>query len=254
VRNPIGHDARSWQTMSRTLAAAVAVAAFGLVLAGLAGAEGPKLIGSVGPGFVISLTDAQGNRVTQLNAGPYEFEIDDRAEEHNFHLLGPGVDRSTPVETTAKVTWQVTLQDGTYTFVCDPHSLQMRGMFQVGAQPPPPPPPPPQPPPPPPPTVTPKPSAAVGAKLALTVGPGFTISLKTLAGKKVTALARGAYTVVVRDRSSAHNARLLGAGAAKFTTVAFKGSRTWKVTLRRGTLVFQCDPHRSSMRGAVRIL
>jgi plastocyanin len=240
--------------MSRTFAAAVTiVATVGLAVTGLAGAEGPKLIGSVGPGFVISLTDAQGNRVTQLNAGPYEFDIDDLADEHNFHLTGPGVNQSTPVETTAKVTWQVTLQDGTYTFVCDPHALQMRGTFQVGAQPPPPPPPPPSPPPPPP-TVTPKPSAPVGARLALTVGPGFTISLKTLAGKKVTALARGAYTVVVRDRSTAHNARLLGAGAGRFTTVRFKGSRTWRVTLRRGTLVFQCDPHRSSMRGTVRIL
>ena len=37
--------------------------------------------------------------------------------------------------------------------------------------------------------------------------PGFTISLKTLAGRKVTRLRPGAYTLTVRDRSKNHNAR-----------------------------------------------
>jgi plastocyanin len=242
--------------MARTAAAALAAAALALAVAGLAGAEGPKLSGSVGPGFVISLTDAQGAAVTQLSAGPHEFEIDDRANEHNFHLRGPGIDLFTEVAFIGKTTWQVTLQDGMYTFVCDPHADSMRGSFRVGAQPPSPPPPPPPPPPTPPPApvATPKPSAPVGARLALTVGPGFSISLKTLAGKRVTTLGRGAYTIVVRDRSRSHNARLLGAGATRFTTVPFTGSRTWRVTLRRGTLLFLCNPHRSSMRGTVRIV
>jgi plastocyanin len=235
--------------MGRTVAAILAAGVLALAVVGMAGAEGPKLSGSVGPGFVISLTDAQGNPVAQLNAGPHEFEIDDRAEEHNFHLTGPGVDQSTAVPFVGKATWQVTLQDGMYTFFCDPHALSMRGSFRVGTQATPPPPPPP-----PPPVATPTPTAPVGAKLALTVGPGFSISLKTLAGKRVTTLGQGAYTVVVRDRSNRHNARLLGAGAARLTTVPFTGSRIWKVTLRRGTLVFRCDPHKSSMRGTVRIL
>jgi len=237
--------------MRRTAAATIAASGLALAVVGLAGAEGPKLLGSVGPGFVISLDDAQGNRVTQLNAGPYELEIDDRSEEHNFHLTGPGVDRSTAVEFIGKTTFQVTLQDGTYTFACDPHALSMRGTFRVGAQPPPPPPPPPAPPPP---AAAPKVSAPVGAKLALTVGPGFAISLKTLAGRRVTTLRPGAYTVTVRDRSNLHNARLLGAGAKRFTTVPFTGSRTWTLTLKKGTLVFRCDPHKLSMRGTVRIV
>ena len=123
----------------------------------------------------------------------------------------------------------------------------MVGTFDVGAG---------APPPattPPPPTTTPAPSAKVGARLALTVGPSAIISLKTLAGKKVTLLRPGAYTVVVRDRSNAHNARLRGAGVSRATGVGFVGTKTWHVMLRKGTLVVQCDPHRTTMRATVKI-
>ena len=67
-------------------------------------------------------------------------------------------------------------------------------------------------------------------------------------------LRPGSYTVVARDRSSAHNARLRGAGAAKATGVGFVGTRTWRVTLRNGQLVLQCDPHKTSMRATVRVV
>jgi plastocyanin len=236
--------------MSRTLKLAAAGAVLALGVAGIAVAQGTKLSGSVGPGFVISLRDAQGNNVRQLAPGPYEIEVDDLGVEHNFHLMGPGVDQRTDVEGTGKTTWQVTLQNGTYTFFCDPHALQMRGSFQVGDQPAPPPPPPPPPSPPP---SGPAPSAPVGSRLALSVGPGFTISLRTLGGKAVTRLRPGSYRFVVRDRSNFHNAHILGAGANRSTTVPFTGSRTWRVTLRRGMLVIQCDPHKRSMRRTVRI-
>ena len=55
--------------------------------------------------------------------------MDDRSEEHNFHLSGPGVDVSTDIAAVGKQTFKVTLANGRYTFVCDPHSLQMRGAF-----------------------------------------------------------------------------------------------------------------------------
>ncbi len=67
-------------------------------------------------------------------------------------------------------------------------------------------------------------------------------------------LRPGSYTVVARDRSAAHNARLRGAGAAKATGVGFVGTKTWRVTLRNGTLVIQCDPHKASMRATVRVV
>ena len=218
-----------------------------LVLAGVAGAQETKLFGTVGPGFTIGLRDAQGQPVTRLDPGEFEIQVEDRSAEHNFHLRGPGVDVSTAVETTGEQTFKVTLVDGRYTFVCDPHAVTMRGAFDVGASTTPPPPPTPAPKP----TAT--PSAKVGARLTLAVGPGATISLKTAAGKRVTLLRPGAYTVVAHDRSKIHNARLRGAGAAKATGIGFVGTRTWRVVLRNGTLVVQCDPHKANMRATVKV-
>lgn len=217
------------------LATLAALAATGLAVA--AAAE-TKLVGSVGPGFSITLRDAQGNAVTRLEPGEVEIEVDDRSEEHNFHLLGPGgVDVATSVPAVGKESLKVTLVNGRYTFQCDPHAASMRGTFDVGTVEETPPPPPP----------TPRPSAAVGSRLSLTVGPGATISLRTLAGRRVTRLRPGAYTVVVRDRSKLHNARVRGATTPRATGVGFVGTRTWRVVLRRGTLVIQCDPHRTAM-------
>lgn len=221
----------------------------GLSLTGVAVAEGPVLSGSVGPGFNISLRDAAGNPVTTATAGPVTIDVDDKSEEHNFHLVGPGVDVSTSVEEIGLKSLSATLADGTYTFLCDPHPTRMRGRFTVGAGG----------------TggggtggtggtggsTTKPPTAPVGSTLLLTSGPGFTISLKTRAGKKVTRLRPGRYTILVRDRSSAHNAHLLGAGVNRKTAVPGTATQTWKVVLKKGTLVFQCDPHKTSMRGTV---
>src|SRR4051794_24483835 len=77
-------------------------------------------------------------------------------------------------------------------------------------------------------------------------GPGFTITLDHL-GKKVTTLKPGAYKLTVRDRSTMHNFHLLGPGMNdKVTTVAFVGTKTITVTLKKGTYTYQCDPHASS--------
>jgi plastocyanin len=229
--------------MHRTVTAASAVLALALGLSGAATgsrAAETKLFGVVGPEASISLKDEQGTRVTHLDPGDYEIQVKDLSEEHNFHLDGPGVDQRTEVATVGEVTWHVTLKDGSYKYYCDPHFTFMRGTFTVGT------------PPSPTPAIT--PSAPVGAKLLLTVGPKPSITLKTTAGKTVKVLKAGAYILVVRDRAKVHNAHLLGAGVNRATAVAFMGTRTWKLTLRKGTLVFRCDPHRTTMRGRVRIL
>ena len=234
--------------MRRTLAVTIAcLAPFAVAGIAIAATSPTPLFGTVGPGFSIALRDAQGNSVTRLEPGEFQLEVDDRSEEHNFHLRGPGVDVSTDVAAVGKQTFDVTLSNGRYTFVCDPHSTTMRGAFDVGAgsgsgggtTPTPP---------------AVKPTAPVGARLALTVGPGFTISLKTLAGRKVTALRPGTYTFVVRDRSKSHNARVRGATATRATGVGFVGTKTWRVVLRKGTLVIQCDPHKATMRQTVRVM
>jgi plastocyanin len=110
---------------------ALAAAALGLLAVVPAQAAVPKLVGTDGPGFTISLTKG-GKKVTQLKAGKYAITVNDRASFHNFHLTGPGVNKKTSVGGTGTTTWTVTLQKGkTYRFVCDPHAAQMKGSFKT---------------------------------------------------------------------------------------------------------------------------
>ena len=89
----------------------------------------PKLVGTVGPGFTITLAK-NGTKVQKLKAGTYSITVNDLASIHDFHLTGPGVNKKTSVSGTGKTTWTVTLQKGkTYRFVCDPHASIMKGSF-----------------------------------------------------------------------------------------------------------------------------
>jgi plastocyanin len=237
--------------MTKVVTFALAVAA--AVLLGAADgsavrAQNVKLVATVGPTFTIFIEDALGNRVRNVEPGTYDLEVRDLSDEHNFHLVGPGVDRLTPVGTTITETWTVTLTDGTYRFNCDPHATTMRGSFTVGTAPIPPPPPPG-----PPPTtaVTPK------SKLVLTSGPRFAITLKTAGGKVVKRMTRGTYRVTVRDRGRTHNAHVIAPGYNRKTRpLTYTGTQSWRVKLSRtGTLRFLCDPHaRGGMKGSARIV
>jgi hypothetical protein len=92
------------------------------------GGGGKILNGSVGPGFDISLEGTDG-----LTAGSYTLVINDQSSAHNFHLTGPdGSDLSTDVQAEGEQTFEIELQAGEYTFVCDPHASQMNGSFTVG--------------------------------------------------------------------------------------------------------------------------
>jgi plastocyanin len=117
--------------MRRTLPIVLAVA---LATAGTAAARThatPKLSGVVGPGFSIAVT-AGGKAVKTLKAGTYVIVVQDKASIHNFHLMGPGVNKSTAVPFVGKQTWTVKLKKGTYTYQCDPHaSAGMKGTFTV---------------------------------------------------------------------------------------------------------------------------
>ena len=169
------------------------------------------LKGTVGPGFFITLRDAQNQAVTRVRAGQYAIQVDDRATEHNFHFRGPGgVDQKTEVDTTGTVTWNVTLVDGRYTYNCDPHASSMRGVLNVGAAP------------------------APLPKLNGRVGPKRTIALRTVSGALVKRLAAGTYRIAVRDATRADNFHLLGAGVNKKTGVRFRGTVTWKATFKVG--------------------
>ena len=100
---------------------------------GTTGAEASnELLATVGPGFTIALTTADGTAVTSLPAGDYKIAVDDKSDIHNFHLTGPGdVDVMTEVSEVTKVDWDVTLVAGTYNYQCDPHASTMNGSFEV---------------------------------------------------------------------------------------------------------------------------
>ena len=117
----------SWNGVPAALLAALALAGCGGGGEDEAGAEGGTLQASVGPGFTISV--AGGNRV---EPGEYRLVVDDRSDEHNFHLTGPGVNVSTGVEEVGERSFEVTLEPGEYTFLCDPHAESMNGTLRVG--------------------------------------------------------------------------------------------------------------------------
>ncbi len=94
----------------------------------------PKLSAKVGPGFTITLKNAAGRQVKTVKAGTYVILVTDRSgdDQHNFHLVGPGVRRTTSVPFTGTRRWTVTFRKGkTYRFQCDPHSLVMKGTFRA---------------------------------------------------------------------------------------------------------------------------
>ncbi len=75
---------------------------------------------------------SQAREVPTIPAGTYTVRVIDDASEHNFHLVGPGVDMATGTGDSATPTWTVTFQaGGTYRFVCDTHSDFMYGVFQA---------------------------------------------------------------------------------------------------------------------------
>jgi plastocyanin len=93
-------------------------------------------------------------------------------------------------------------------------------------------------------------SAATPKTVNGTVGPDFTITL-TMRGKNVTKLKAGtAYRFVISDRSSIHDFHLSGPGVNRvLTSVEFAGTKSFVLTLKKGTYRFLCDPHSGIMHG-----
>lgn len=98
---------------------------------------GSTLLATVGTedspeAFEIALTTEDGEPVRALSAGEYTIEVSDFARSHNFVLTGPGVQEATSVSEVEQVTFQVSLEPGSYDYVCDPHP-SMSGSFEVTA-------------------------------------------------------------------------------------------------------------------------
>ncbi len=84
----------------------------------------PKVTGTVGPGFTISMKKP-------TKAGKYTLVVSDKSSIHNFHLKGKGVNVKTSVPATGSKTFKITLAKGKYTFLCDPHPTSMKGSFTI---------------------------------------------------------------------------------------------------------------------------
>lgn len=208
--------------MLRLIVVLSALAATAVGLAPLASSqEAPVLHAIVGPDPVIYMTDAAGNIVRQVDPGTYTIQVDDRSEEHNFRLQGPGVNLASEVTRIEKLTWTVTLTEARYAFRCDPHAATMRGTLTVGN--PPAPPPPPRP-----------------VRLVATVGAAG-VTLRTAAGHRLHGLKAGRYSILVRDRSRKHNFHLRGRGVNRKTGVPFRGNVTWSLRLAKGRYTYGSD-------------
>jgi hypothetical protein len=84
----------------------------------------------------ISLTDADGQRVTRLAPNNYRFVVKDLTRGQNFHLIGPSVDKRTKVSAKVTTIWTVYLRPGTYTYRSDRRATMSR-TFTVRPGPPP---------------------------------------------------------------------------------------------------------------------
>lgn len=187
----------------------------------------PRLVGTVGPGFTIDLTDASGKHVDELVAGRYELLVHDLSDIHNFVLGSKRTGErlaSTEVEFVGDETFTIELVPGLYAYACSPHFQTMNGHFQVVGAPSPAPPPPPPP-------AAPKPRPLAAKVDARTV---------TLSARRA---APGRYRITVADRSRVRNFHLVGPGVNRRTGKAFVGMLTWTLQLVRGTYRFGNDPN-----------
>jgi hypothetical protein len=117
-----------------TLALLVAASLVAVVFLVPAQASTPKLVGTVGPGYTITLKKGTA-KVKTLKAGKYTFVITDKASIHNFTLeqeKGGKFEKlltGTPFQ--GKKMLKLTLKKGKWKYYCSLHESQIFGFFTV---------------------------------------------------------------------------------------------------------------------------
>jgi plastocyanin len=194
------------------------IVALALVAGRGEGAETPRLVGTVGPGFTIDLADASGAHVNSLVAGRYELLVHDLSDEHNFVLGSKATGQrlaQTEVPFVGDMSFTVDLAPGFYVYACSPHFQTMNGSFTV---------------------LSPAPAPTPQTR---------SLSARVDAGRASLSRTRatpGRYRVTVADRSRSRNFHLAGPGVDRRTGKPFTGTVTWTVQLRAGTYRFGSDP------------
>src|SRR5579862_9302662 len=75
---------------------------------------------------------SQGRTPPTIPAGTYTIHVVDDTSEHNFHIMGPGVNQQTDIGGTETDNWTVTFQPGQqYRFQCDEHPDFMWAVFNT---------------------------------------------------------------------------------------------------------------------------
>ena len=141
---------------------------------------------------------------------------------------------ATDVEAVGVKTFSVTFVDGTYTYLCDLHPVQMKGTFTVG-------------------TRRRQPAASHHRGHATTSSCSRSPRRRSRSRRRperaVKALKTGRAAITVRDRSATRGVKLSGAGVSRTTGVKFVGTATWNVKLAKGTLVYASDARKPVLRG-----
>jgi plastocyanin len=91
------------------------------------------LQGEVYQAYKIEMKNSASKPLKTVKAGTHRIKIEDKGTIHTFHLIGPGVNRSTSIPGRSETVSVVNLKPGTYTYFCDPHASTMRGSFRVTA-------------------------------------------------------------------------------------------------------------------------
>lgn len=103
-----------------------------MLLSAAPSAQAATFVATVGPGHTISLRTQSGSLVRSVRAGTtHTIVVRDRARDHNFRLAGPGYARQTTVSGVSTQRWTVRFRRGTWTYLCGPHPVSMRGSLRA---------------------------------------------------------------------------------------------------------------------------
>ena len=72
-----------------------------------------------------------GKPLKTLLAGDYTFVVSDSSATQNFHLKGPGLNKSTGTKQVGRLSFTTKLAKGTYTYSSDAKP-SLKGTFTVG--------------------------------------------------------------------------------------------------------------------------